>query len=71
MIETGQLIACPACLNKGKQQYLGRILPNGDLIVLRFHHGTTLIKASNYYLVCGCGFKFDVSGTVIQAHYAI
>jgi len=67
MIETGQLIACPACQNQGKQQYLGRVLPNGDLIVLRFHHGTTLIKASQFQLVCGCGFVFDISGTVVAA----
>ena len=63
----GQLLPCPNCERSGKKQYLGRVLPNGDLIVLRFHHGTTLIKASSYQLACGCGFKFDISGTVVAA----
>ncbi len=66
---TGQLLNCPNCERVGKKQFLGRIMPNGDLIVLRFHHGTTIVKSENYSLACGCGFKFDISGTVIQKNY--
>lgn len=62
----GQLLQCQNCIQSGKQQYLGKVATNGDLIVLRFHHGTTLIKASNYEITCGCGFTYQVSGTTVS-----
>jgi hypothetical protein len=58
------LVVCPTCQDIGKIQILGRVLPTG-LEVLRFHHGTTIIRTKEYELVCGCGFIFQVSGTVI------
>lgn len=62
----GQLIECPVCNRLGKKQILGRVLTNGDLLVLRFHHGTTIIRNTEYQLVCGCGFVFDISGTLVS-----
>ena len=63
----GFLIECPNCAKLGKKQILGRVMPTGDLMVLRFHHGTTLVKTSSYQLICGCGFTFDISGTVVTS----
>lgn len=68
-MNSGQLLQCPSCIQSGKTQYLGSVQPNGDLIVLRFHHGTTIIKAESYSLGCGCGFSFSVSGTAITEVY--
>lgn len=61
----GTLVACPVCERAGKKQILGRVLDDGDLIVLRFHHGTTRLRAPEYNLMCGCGFSFNISGTVV------
>jgi hypothetical protein len=61
----GTLISCPNCANLGKKQILGRVLDNGDLIVLRFHHGTTICRSENYTLACGCGFAVSIAGTSI------
>lgn len=71
MDNTGFLVDCPNCAREGKKQVLGRITPSGDLVVLRFHHGTTLIKAQEYQLVCGCGYTMDIQGTIIQSATAI
>ena len=64
-MNNGVLIECPNCAKLGKKQILGRMLTNGDMLVLRFHHGTTILRANEYSLVCGCGYIFDISGTVI------
>jgi hypothetical protein len=62
----GQLLSCPNCLQIGKKQILGKILTNGDFLVLRFHHGTTLIKGTVYTISCGCGWLANISqGTVV------
>lgn len=62
----GNLIECPVCKEVGKKQILGRLLETGELMVLRFHHGTTIIKSLEYSVVCGCGYALKVSngGTV-------
>lgn len=63
----GQLIECPNCVRTGKRQILGRVLDDGDLLVLRFHHGTTIIRSPRHELICGCGYGFTISfGTVIE-----
>lgn len=62
----GTLIQCPQCLAEGKKEILGRVTPTGDMLVLRFHHGTTILRATNYQLVCGCGYTWDISGTVVR-----
>ncbi len=64
-MNSGVLIECPRCVLSGKKQILGRVLDNGDLVVLRFHHGTTLLRAIEYSLICGCGYQFNISGTVV------
>lgn len=62
----GSLLECPRCKALGKKQYLGKILENGQFMVLRFHHGTTIIEAKQYSIACGCGYQFNVSnGTVV------
>jgi hypothetical protein len=65
---SGRLIACPICASKGIKQILGKVLDNGNLIVLRFHHGTTIVTAEKYSIVCGCGQTFNVSGTVVTEY---
>lgn len=61
----GVLVECPDCARIGKKQILGRVLDNGDLLVLRFHHGTTMLRALEYSLLCGCGYSFNIMGTTI------
>lgn len=65
----GRLLACPICAKVGKKQILGKLLTNGDLIVLRFHHGTTIVKSPTFEVNCGCGYIFNISGTVITENY--
>jgi hypothetical protein len=64
---TGQLIECPNCVRTGKRQILGRVLNTGELLVLRFHHGTTLISTQPNPIIlrCGCSYGFTISGTVV------
>ena len=60
----GTLLYCPVCTIK--TQVLGRLLPTGELLVLRFHSGTTLLKSDSYTLSCGCGFTYFISGMNIE-----
>jgi hypothetical protein len=61
----GSLLYCQSHAHLTKPQVLGRILDNGDLLILRFHSGTTLLHAEHYELSCGCGFMYAISGTVV------
>lgn len=63
----GFLIECSNCLKENKRQILGRVMNDGDLIVLRFHHGTTVIKSKSYQLLCSCGYGYNIQGTVISS----
>ena len=67
MENNGFLVECPHCAGQGVKQILGRVMPTGELLVLRFHHGTTLLKALSYELKCGCGFSWNISGTVVTS----
>lgn len=69
----GQLLYCnnASCfrLNRhGKhvQQVLGRVIDSGEVAVIRFNSGTTLIKCDHYQISCGCGFSYLISGTTIE-----
>ncbi len=62
----GSLLYCPLCAMTSKPQVLGRITAAGNFLVLRFHQGTTLIRAEHYSLTCGCGFTYLINGTVIK-----
>ena len=61
----GSLLYCQSHEHPDKPQVLGRLLTNGDLLVLRFHSGTTLLHSDKYVLGCGCGFQYTISGTVV------
>lgn len=61
----GQLLVCPHCAPGEKHLVLGRLLTNGDMMILRFHSGTTILHADHYNLSCGCGFTFQIQGTVV------
>lgn len=61
----GTLLYCPNCQYSPKPQVLGRLLSNGDLMILRFHSGTTVLHSEHYDLRCGCGFTYSIDGTVI------
>lgn len=65
---SGTLITCPNCNKEGKRPVLGRLLDSGEVLILRFHHGTTLIKALEYNIQCGCGYVVHVSqGTIVSS----
>ena len=65
-MNTDGLLQCPNCLRLGKKQILGRVLENGQFLILRHHNGTTLVQAMRYSIVCGCGWSFDVNcGTIV------
>lgn len=60
------LLTCPNCAKLGKKQILGRMMEGGQFLVLRFHHGTTIVQATEAKIICGCGYEFNVSsGTVV------
>lgn len=63
---SGSLLYCVNCQTTNKPQVLGRLLNTGELLVLRFHSGTTLLKSDHISLSCGCGFTYLLSGTVVQ-----
>lgn len=68
MINTdGTLLYCQTYNHPDKPQVLGRLLSNGDLLVLRFHSGTTILHSEHYHVDCVCGFCYHidkVNGTV-------
>lgn len=67
MMTSGQLLPCLGpCQYTPKPQILGRLLDNGDLLVLRFHQGTTVIHGHDKECSCGCGFTYQISGTVVM-----
>jgi hypothetical protein len=61
----GTLLYCQTYNHPNKPQVLGRLLNNGDLLVLRFHSGTTILHSDRYSLECGCGFCYKIQGTII------
>ena len=66
MINNGLLLYCEGpCKYSPKPQVLGRLLDNGDLLVLRFHQGTTVIRGEHKECACGCGFTIRIEGTAI------
>jgi hypothetical protein len=65
--QSGTLISCPIC--RDKKPVLGRLTESGQFIVLRFHHGTTLITSDRYSIQCGCGYTVNIhQGTVVTTH---
>ena len=66
MNNSGSLLYCLHCMGGQKPQVLGRLLDNGDLLILRFHQGTTLLHAEHITLSCGCGFSYLINGTIIS-----
>ena len=65
------LIVCPNCQKVGKKQVLGRVMDSGEFMVLRFHHGTTIISSQQYEIVCGCGYKVAVINGVVQNYGSV
>src|SRR3990167_9403089 len=47
------LIICPSCSKRGLIQVLGEISPDGDLLVMRFKKGLTIIKGGEFEVECG------------------
>lgn len=69
----GRLLQCPNAdcykINKRGEhakQMLGRVLEDGNLMIMRFKDGTTVVNAESYQLVCGCGHGYTVMGTVVE-----
>lgn len=72
MNETGTLVICPICQKAEKKSVLGRLLETGDFLVLRFHHGTTIISSHEFSIACGCGHSIQVAhGTIVSSHATI
>ena len=65
MNNSGSLLYCDNCRHTSKPQILGRLLETGELLILRFHSGTTLLKTNQYQLSCGCGYTIMISGTAV------
>jgi len=61
------LLMCPLCAKQGKKQILGRVMEDGNFLVLRFHHGTTIISAKEYQIKCGCGYVATVNEGAISS----
>lgn len=68
MNNSGTLITCPACALTGKKPVLGRLLETGDVVILRFHHGTSIIRSSDVYLGCGCGYAVHIANGTIESY---
>lgn len=50
------LIQCGNCEVNGKREILGEIDEDGNLSVMRFHNGKTILLSNNYSVICGgCG----------------
>lgn len=69
MTSEGTLLYCAICKYTEKPQILGRLLQDGNLLILRFHSGTSLLKCDDYQLSCSCGFAFlihqgSIAGTI-------
>lgn len=48
-----KLLICPVCEARGIKSVLGE-LKNGQMSILRFHQGETLIVGESYTVICGC-----------------
>ncbi len=70
-MQQGTLLYCDHCKTNGKAQVLGRMLSGGELLVLRYHLGTTLLKSDAYTLSCGCGFTYYIVGSDVQGTYML
>lgn len=62
-----QPLICPQCRAYGRRQILGSLRDDGQLIILRHSHGTTLVNAQEMTLSCGCGYRFYINGGTIEA----
>ena len=65
----GSLLYCPICAKSPHPQVLGRVLINGDFMILRFHSGTTIRHASEHIVSCACGFTYHLQGTAVMGTY--
>lgn len=71
-MNSGTLLSCPICQvtphPNGRlfPQILGRLMPNGQLVILRFRQGTTVIQSGNVTLQCGCGFSYYIEGNHVM-----
>lgn len=59
-------ILCSDCQSKGFRQILGKLREDGSLYILRNKQGTTIITASQYNLLCGCGYTITITQGVIS-----
>lgn len=50
-----KLIICPQCAQNGKKEVLGEIDEQGNISVLRFHKGKTIIVSQSFQVKCTCG----------------
>jgi len=72
MNNQGTLLDCPICRitpNKDGDihpQFLGRLLPNGEVMILRFGSKFTIIQSPSITLSCSCGFSYYIQGTHIE-----
>lgn len=70
-IERKNLIFCGKCETRGVRQVLGEIDTEGNIAVMRFHKGFTLISGASFSIYCGnCKemvfHKENVAGTVTK-----
>lgn len=51
--EMKRLLACPICFINGHKEILGELDEDGNIIIKRFHNGSTKIVADSYKVICG------------------
>lgn len=65
MITDPNYILCQDCRSLGHNQVLGKLTETGSLIIMRNKNGTTIINATTYDLLCGCGYRITITGGAI------
>jgi uncharacterized Zn finger protein len=51
-----KLLICPNCFSQGKKEVLGELDEEGNLVIMRFHNGTTKVISPLMMVKCGkCG----------------
>lgn len=47
------LLICPVCFAHGKKEVLGELDEQGNLVIMRYRQGSTVVTSSNMVVRCG------------------
>ena len=62
----GTLLVCPNCTANGHYTSFGSITPKGEVIVKRKFNRKSVIIASEFVLLCDCGYSIYYAKGVIS-----